>query len=104
MGTAPGEGGVFAERRQQPRPHPGEIKMSALTRATLAIGAVAVAACSSNSDGPMLNAKPDYIKGAIVSTTYDGSTNDLLTAGLGKTRLQGAAPAAAGPANPTVED
>ena len=78
--------------------------MSALTRATLAIGAVAVAACSSHSDEPILNKKPDYIKGAIVSTTYDGNTNDLLTAGLGKTGLQGAAPAVADPVNPTVEE
>lgn len=78
--------------------------MSALTRATLAIGAVAVAACSSHSDEPILNKKPDYIKGAIVSTTYDGNTNDLLTAGLGKAGLQGAAPAVADPANPTVEE
>ncbi|HUQ29734.1 MAG TPA: 3-hydroxybutyrate oligomer hydrolase family protein [Usitatibacter sp.] len=78
--------------------------MSALTRATLAIGAVAVAACSSHSDEPLLNKKPDYIKGAIVSTTYDGNTNDLLTAGLGKTGLQGAAPAVADPVNPTVEE
>jgi hydroxybutyrate-dimer hydrolase len=78
--------------------------MPALTRATLAIGAVAVAACSSHSDEPMLNKKPDYIKGAIVSTTYDGNTNDLLTAGLGKAGLQGAAPAVADPLNPTVEE
>src|SRR3954469_4801842 len=78
--------------------------MSAFTRATLAIGAVAVAACSSHSDEPTLNSKPDYIKGAIVSTTYDGNTNDLLTAGLGKSGLQGAAPAVADPANPTVEE
>ena len=78
--------------------------MSAFTRATLAIGAVAVAACSHHSDEPILNKKPDYIKGAIVSTTYDGSSNDLLTAGLGKTGLQGAAPTAADPLNPTVEE
>jgi hydroxybutyrate-dimer hydrolase len=78
--------------------------MSAFTRATLAIGAVAVASCSSHSDEPMLNKKPDYIKGTIASTTYDGNSNDLLTAGLGKSGLQGAAPALADPVNPTVEE
>ena len=79
--------------------------MSALTRATLAIGAVAIGACSSHSDQPTLNVKPEYIKSTIVSTTYDGNTNDLLTAGLGKTGLQSATPpAVADPVNPTVEE
>jgi hydroxybutyrate-dimer hydrolase len=79
--------------------------MSALTRATLAIAAAALSACSSgDEEQPTFNAKPSYIKGAIVSTTYDGNTNDLLTAGLGKSGLQGAAPAVADPANPTVEE
>jgi len=79
--------------------------MSAFTRATIAFASVAVAACSSGGgDQPVLNAKPDYIKSAIVSTTYDGSSNDLLTAGLGKTGLQGAAPALADATNPTAEE
>jgi hydroxybutyrate-dimer hydrolase len=80
--------------------------MSAFTRATLAFAAVAVAGCnnSSDDDRPVLNAKPDYIKSAIVSTTYDGNTNDLLTAGLGKSGLQGAAPALADATNPTAEE
>ena len=63
--------------------------MSAFTRATIAFAAVAAAACSSGGgDQPVLNAKPDYIKSAIASTTYDGGSNDLLTAGLGKSGLQ----------------
>ncbi len=79
--------------------------MSALTRAMLAIGAVALSACHRHhDDDAKVNTKPDYIKGTIVSTTYDGATNDLLTAGLGKSGLQGAAPAAADPLNPTVEE
>src|SRR4051812_22427313 len=85
---------------------PGEYEMSAITRVTIAIGAVAVAACHSHndSDATVINTKPDYVKGAIVSTTYDGTTNDLLTAGLGKAGLQGTAPTVADPANPTVEE
>jgi len=78
--------------------------MSELARATLAIAAIAVSACSSDDVQPTVNKKPDYIRGAITATTYDGSTNDLLTAGLGKSGLQGAAPAVADPANPTVEE
>jgi hydroxybutyrate-dimer hydrolase len=79
--------------------------MSASTRATLAISAVALAACSSGGgDQAVLNVKPDFIKSAIVSTTYDGSSNDLLTAGLGKAGLQGAAPAVADATNPTAEE
>jgi hydroxybutyrate-dimer hydrolase len=52
----------------------------------------------------MPNTRPDYIKGTIVSTTYDGNTNDLLTGGLGKTGLGGACPAPATPTAPTVAE
>ncbi|MBI2891038.1 MAG: D-(-)-3-hydroxybutyrate oligomer hydrolase [Nitrospirae bacterium] len=50
------------------------------------------------------NANPPFIKGEIVSNTYDGGTDDLLTAGLGKTGLQGAAPVFADPLNPTAAE
>jgi len=79
--------------------------MPALTRATLLGLVLSLAACSFTkpfSGDP--NAKPDYIKGAIVSATYDGTTNDLLTGGLGKSGLAGAAPVAANPAAPTVAE
>ena len=78
--------------------------MSAIKRATLAAISFALTACSHNHHDPVLSAKPDYIKGAIVSTTYDGSGNDLLTAGLGKSGLAGAAPVAANPTSPTAEE
>jgi hydroxybutyrate-dimer hydrolase len=38
------------------------------------------------------NVRPSYIRGTIASATYDGTADDLLTAGLGKTGLAGAAP------------
>src|SRR5512132_3746070 len=67
--------------------------------ALLAATSLIVAACggSGNSDPDIAvpNVKPDFIKGTIVSTTYDGNTDDLLTAGLGKSGLAGAAPAVA---------
>ncbi len=46
-----------------------------------------------------INVKPAFA-GTISKTNYDGSTDDLLTAGLGKTGLAGAA--APAPANPTA--
>lgn len=46
--------------------------------------------------------KPTFIKGNIIKNVYDGVSNDLLTAGLGKTGLAGAAPAFANPAAPTT--
>jgi hydroxybutyrate-dimer hydrolase len=83
--------------------------MSAFQRATLSLIPLAIAACSSGGGGSLndvkLNVKPDYIKGNVVSTTYDGNTDDLLTAGIGKTGLAAAAcPAPATPASPTVAE
>lgn len=68
----------------------------------LALAGCAVAACGSNehNDKEDLNTKPSYL-GDISSKTYDGVSDDLLTAGLGKTKLAQAAPAYADPANPT---
>jgi hydroxybutyrate-dimer hydrolase len=40
----------------------------------------------------------------IVHTRYDGATNDLLTAGLGKTGLAGPAPGFVNPTQPTAEE
>ena len=74
------------------------LKLTALASAVLALSA-----CGGNS-APIAaannNIKPSYL-GAIATASYDGSSDDLLTAGLGKTGLGGAAPAAADPAKPT---
>ena len=78
--------------------------MSLLTRAALLALPLAIAACSHKTNFGDENVKPDYLKGAIVSTTYDGTSNDLLTAGLGKTGLGGAAPVVAVPTAPTVTE
>jgi hydroxybutyrate-dimer hydrolase len=80
--------------------------MSASTRLALAaLAALALAGCS-DDDGPNEpeNIRPDFVKGTIVSTTYDGTSDDLLTAGLGKSGLAGAAPAIVNPAAPTVAE
>jgi hydroxybutyrate-dimer hydrolase len=66
-----------------------------------------LAACSSGGgDEPAgdPNVRPAYVRGTIASTTYDGTSDDLLTAGLGKSGLGGAAPTAANPTSPTVAE
>jgi hydroxybutyrate-dimer hydrolase len=49
------------------------------------------------------NAKPAFV-GAIKSTCYDGVSDDLLTAGLGKTGLAGPAPGFVNPLAPTAAE
>jgi hydroxybutyrate-dimer hydrolase len=50
-----------------------------------------------------LNGKPEFIRNVSV-TSYDGTTDDLLTGGLGKTGLLAAAPGYADKANPTAAE
>ncbi|TFW27205.1 3-hydroxybutyrate oligomer hydrolase family protein [Duganella callida] len=72
----------------------------------LALAGVTLSACGSDHREDQLenlNAKPAYL-GAITANTYDGVSDDLLTAGLGKTGLAGAAPAYADPVNPTAAE
>ncbi|MBS1133329.1 MAG: D-(-)-3-hydroxybutyrate oligomer hydrolase, partial [Burkholderiaceae bacterium] len=61
----------------------------------IAVGALG--ACGSDDDltggSPTVNTKPAYV-GTIVTTTYNGSTDDLLTGGLGWDGLQSATPPA----------
>ena len=79
--------------------------MSVLMRAALvATTLVVVVGCSRNDKNTNENSLPDFIKSAIVKTTYDGTTDDLLTAGLGKTGLAGAAFVPAVPASPTTAE
>ncbi|KPP96835.1 3-hydroxybutyrate oligomer hydrolase family protein [Marinobacter sp. HL-58] len=77
--------------------------MKTLLQCTL-IGAVTltVSACK-DSDLPF-NQLPDFVQGDIHSAQYDGTTNDLLTGGLGASGLAGGAPAFDDPLNPTPEE
>jgi len=53
------------------------------------------------ADTPLpANKKPSFL-GTITATSYDGTSNDLLTAGLGKTGLGGAAPTYVDPTRPS---
>lgn len=54
---------------------------------------------------PVANIIPGFIAGSVSAMTYDGTTDDLLTGGLGKTGLlAGAAPAFANPLAPTAAE
>ncbi|WP_139826071.1 3-hydroxybutyrate oligomer hydrolase family protein [Derxia lacustris] len=64
---------------------------------------LALGACWDNNDDPALNSKPSWL-GSVTSTSYDGNTDDLLTAGLGKDGLAGAAPGYANVAAPTAAE
>jgi hydroxybutyrate-dimer hydrolase len=73
----------------------------------LVAGAV-VTACGGGGGGSgsaSYNLLPAFISSVISKIAYDGTSDDLLTAGLGKTGLQSAAaPAVADPANPTAAE
>jgi hydroxybutyrate-dimer hydrolase len=79
--------------------------MSPIMRAALFALPLALAGCNRHTNLGDENVRPDYIKGTIASASYDGSTNDLLTAGLGKTGLGSATPPAVAVAtSPTVTE
>ncbi|HEX5390501.1 MAG TPA: 3-hydroxybutyrate oligomer hydrolase family protein, partial [Burkholderiaceae bacterium] len=61
-------------------------KHKSLTRLTpAAVAALALLALSGCGGGDLaLNVKPSWL-GQVGATTYDGESDDLLTAGLGKT-------------------
>lgn len=78
--------------------HPIDLKTWSLTL----VAAAALAACGGGGDE--LNTKPAKL-GSISEKSYDGNSDDLLTAGLGKTGLQAAvAPAYTDPLNPTATE
>lgn len=72
---------------------------------SIAATVLLLSACGgSDSPGENKNSKPAFL-GTVVSVNYDGTSDDLLTAGLGKTGLGGAAaPAAVDPLNPTAAE
>jgi hydroxybutyrate-dimer hydrolase len=81
---------------------PAALRATSLAAATVASGLMLLASgCGGNgSANESVNNKPAYL-GIITTVTYDGSTDDLLTAGLGKTGLGGTAPVVANPLAPT---
>ena len=77
-----------------------------MKRIAMALGAAAVlAGCLGDGGSPVvINVLPAGITNVVGPTSYDGVTDDLLTAGLGKTGLAGAAPGFVDMANPTAPE
>ena len=73
------------------------------TLIALTAGTAALAAgCGGDGPAPELNALPGRVATIASTKTYDGTTDDLLTAGLGKTGIGGAAPGFVDALNPTA--
>lgn len=77
--------------------------MRSITWGGLALSTLALSACG-GSDTADINTVPSFVRGEISNTYHDGSTDDLLTAGLGVTGLKAAAPAFSNPAAPTASE
>lgn len=73
--------------------------------AAAACGIAALAGCGGGgTPAPDLNVMPPVVANMAAPASYDGVTDDLLTAGLGKTGLAGAAPGFVDAANPTAAE
>jgi hydroxybutyrate-dimer hydrolase len=79
---------------------PGQLKLTAVAIASAAV----IAACGGGTSAPDLNVLPARVTSVAGPVTYDGVTDDLLTAGLGKTGIGGAAPGFVDAANPTAAE
>ena len=81
---------------------------SACMQAPLVLLAVALNGCGGSDASPLesgqANMLPTYVKSSVKSQIYDGTNDDLLTAGLGKTGLAGTSPTYANPASPTAAE
>jgi len=93
--------------RNKPKCSPQRLALIGLGLGT----SMLLTACNGDDDGgsntspPLtVNQKPDFIAGALSEKSYDGNSDDLLTAGLGKTGLGGAAPAYTSPSAPTAAE
>jgi hydroxybutyrate-dimer hydrolase len=67
--------------------------MSAFNRTAAAVATLLLLGSQSAGAAPGDGSRPGFLKGPILSTAYDGVSDDLLTGGLGKTGLAGACPA-----------
>lgn len=85
----------------------GTLISQPLQRHALALAAgLALAApwLAAQAGTPPVNQRPAALRGDVVEKVYDGQSDDLLTAGLGKTGLMGFAPVYANAAAPTAAE
>lgn len=79
--------------------------LAILAGTCVVLGLTACNDSKKNADKSPLNERPDFVSGDIQATEYDGTNNDLLTAGLGATGLASTpAPTFADAINPTAEE
>lgn len=80
--------------------------MRALNVALAAAAIAAVVVAAPDARAAAIGAeRPDFLRGAILRSHHDGVTDDLLTAGLGRTGLAGAVPPGfADPLQPTASE
>ncbi len=79
--------------------------MNRFTHCAILAGLGLLGACGKNPEPAIVNVQPSFIRGTPSPITYDGTTNDLLTGGLGRTGLASATmPTIADPANPTAAE
>lgn len=97
------EGGSMKKVNQYNKDDMKRVINNSLKLTALAGAVLALSACGGSDNVESKNIKPDYL-GAVTTSTYDGSSDDLLTAGLGKTGLGGSAPAVVDPLNPTAAE
>jgi hydroxybutyrate-dimer hydrolase len=86
-----------------PRPLRGARRPLALAAAAAAAALLAACGGGSSGSGYEYNLKPAYV-GTVTKASYDGNSNDLLTAGLGKSGLASATPPAVDAANPSAAE
>ena len=94
-------------KHSRPKPYP----VRANPAAWLLLAPVLLTACGGSDSAPepvaapVVNVLPSFVAGSVAQMSYDGATDDLLTAGLGKTGLlAAAAPAFANPVAPTAAE
>jgi hydroxybutyrate-dimer hydrolase len=83
----------------------GNVSLRRIGVVATTLATLALAACNNGGDQqPTLNVLPARITNIVGPNAYDGVTDDLLTAGLGKSGLPGAAPGFVDPLNPTTAE
>jgi hydroxybutyrate-dimer hydrolase len=77
--------------------------VNALRAIAAGAAGILLAACAGGG-GMLPNVRPDFIVGTVSLQSYDGSSDDLATGGLGKSGLAGASPTAVDPLHPTATE
>jgi hydroxybutyrate-dimer hydrolase len=86
------------------RLHPMTAQLSAIAASTLLLACAGGHAAGKPNEHANMNFKPAFVAGAVATREYDGTADDLLTAGLGAAGLALPLPAYANPLAPTAAE